>query len=167
MTHEWDAQGTMPISDVESREATGEPPEERRKRQALACLEEERGRSRNSGSSSGPTGTGSNVLFLQDELRRARAACALMEKDIQRLEQKALDAIAEGGRLRRRLKEMEDQGPVASEVELLERTERLEDEIVRGETERSLLTGALSRSETEIARLVKCADQLIKRMNEH
>lgn len=137
------------------------------KRDALACLEEERGRSRSEEASPKTAPEGDNVIFLQEELRRARAACAIMEKDIHRLEQKALEAIAESGRLRRRLQEAEAQGPAGTEAELLERTERMEDEIAHGEVERSLLTGALTRSEAEIARLVKCADALIKRMNEH
>lgn len=167
MTRDWDAHGTVPVEDTERTRRGGENAEEQRKRQALDCLEAERGRSRPSETAVETIPAGDNVIFLQDELRRARAACALMEKDIHRLEQKALEAIAESGHLRRKLLEMEAERPAGCASELVRQRQEMEVALHEGEVERSLLTGALTQSEQEIARLVKCADALIKRMNEH
>jgi chromosome segregation ATPase len=100
---------------------------------------------------------------MRSALRGARQKASLLENEIAALEQKTLDAIAEAGALRRQLDLLResretggDWGEVAREQETLRRRLREEEE------ERHLLTRALSDSETEIARLARSLEQLVR-----
>lgn len=101
------------------------------------------------------------VVSLRSELKHVRAASALVDHDMHRLEQKALEAISEAGRLRQQL----DQASAHANAtpgglqEYIEEREELLHRVEAAEQERILLTNALQDSEREIARLAKSLEQ--------
>ncbi len=99
------------------------------------------------------------IARLRQELRLAQRTTALLEKDLHRLEQKALEAIAEAGELRRRIDTMQHGCETAGDKILLEsERETLMARLDQEKESRHLLTEALHHSEREIARLMKNLD---------
>jgi len=101
---------------------------------------------------------------LREQLRVAQQTCALLEEEMQLLEQKALAAISEAGRLRRRLDELglSCDGDAAAAVRADESV-RLSAVRAAAKAERDLLTDALQVSESEISRLARSVDCLMRK----
>lgn len=113
----------------------------------------------------------SQLAQLRDELRSARATCSLLEEEVKRLEQKALSAIAEAGRLRCRLDQTAEgrlhgigSSHSTSRITGKDELRRLSSCVQKAQDERRLLTRALSDSESEIARLSKTINLLVRKL---
>ncbi len=110
------------------------------------------------------------VQLLLEQLRVSHATCELLEDELQRLEKRALDAIAEAGKLRRRLDNWESglkrsPRPAANEEEpALDTRESFLRFQERADVDRRLLTDALSASEAEIMRMTKAIDLLVRKL---
>lgn len=104
------------------------------------------------------------VIGLRTELKHVRAASALVDHDMHRLEQKALEAISEAGRLRQKLDKMNAHSTATpgSLQDYIEEREDLLQRVDAAEQERILLTSALQDSEREIARLAKSLEQFTR-----
>jgi hypothetical protein len=98
---------------------------------------------------------------LQDRLRTYEQTCAMLEHEVQMLEQQTLAALSEAGRLRRELDRREawkNQEHDSTDRLVLQR--RVED----SENERNLLLDALNNSEAELARMVKTLDLVVRKL---
>ncbi|MCX7934227.1 MAG: hypothetical protein N3A66_03100 [Planctomycetota bacterium] len=137
-----------------------EEEEIKRKRQLLESLERAR---RAAPPEKTEHAAGGEMAALREKLRIAQATCAMLEQEIERLEQKALQAIAEAGELRRRLNLLQNTSPADALAALTER-ETLRQHLGEVEQERALLTRALHASEREIARLTQCMDIVVRKL---
>ncbi len=111
-----------------------------------------------------PETTAETVEVLQEKLHMYEQTCAMLEREVQVLEQQTLAALAEAGRLRRELdkSEAEKRRPDP----FLDYAEK--DSVMRiiseSENERRLLLDALENSEAELARMVKTLDLVARKL---
>lgn len=103
------------------------------------------------------------VEALQEKLHVYEQTCAMLEREVQVLEQQTLAALAEAGRLRRELdrsraREREEKGQSVLGMENIRRI------ISDSENERRLLLDALENSESELARMVKTLDLVARKL---
>lgn len=101
---------------------------------------------------------------LREKLHMYEQTCAMLEREVQVLEQQTLAALAEAGRLRRELDRTEaEKRRSGTYIDFAEK-----DSIVKiindSENERRLLLDALENSEAELARMVKTLDLVARRL---
>lgn len=105
-----------------------------------------------------------SVEVLQEKLHVYEQTCAMLEREVQVLEQQTLAALAEAGRLRREL----DQNEAAKRrtAGFLDYAEKdsIRKIIAESENERRLLLDALENSEAELARMVKTLDLVARKL---
>ena len=111
----------------------------------------------------GVSGSQAEIAAMREKLRVAQATCAMLEQELERLEQKTLQAIAEAGDLRRRLNLLQNISPAEALTAIAER-ESLRQHLGEVEQERALLTRALHASENEISRLTQCMDIVMRKL---
>lgn len=99
---------------------------------------------------------------LREKLHAYEQTCAMLEKEVQVLEQQTLAALAEAGRLRRELDRTEEASRRNQQSDISR--EILERRIADSETERQLLLDALENSEAELARMVKTLDVVVRKL---
>lgn len=110
------------------------------------------------------TKTVDSVEVLQEKLRVYEQTCALLEREVQVLEQQTLAALAEAGRLRRELdRNEEEKRRTAGFLDYAEK-DSVRKIIAESETERRLLLDALENSEAELARMVKTLDLVARKL---
>ncbi len=104
------------------------------------------------------------IEMLQEKLRCYEQTCAMLEREVQELEQQTIAAIAEAGRLRHELDkhaaERNRPSPVVDPVE----QDSIRRVIRDSENERRLLLDALENSEAELARIVKTLDLVARKL---
>ncbi len=101
-----------------------------------------------------------SVETLLEKLRMYEQTCAMLEREVQVLEQQTVTALAEAGRLRRELdrSQAEKSRPGHAEQSGMDRIIR------ESENERRLLLDALENSEAELARMVKTLDLVARKL---
>lgn len=102
---------------------------------------------------------------LEERAHLAESTCAMLEEEMARLERQALDAMAEAGRLRRALDEIERQGGGSGGESWWQEKASMAHRLQMAEQARDLLTSALLDSEAEIARLTKTLDMVARRFD--
>lgn len=104
------------------------------------------------------------VEVLQEKLYVYEQTCAMLEHEVQVLEQQTLAALAEAGRLRRELDQKEAEK--RRNVGFLDYAEKdsIRKIIDESENERRLLLDALENSEAELARMVKTLDLVARKL---
>jgi chromosome segregation ATPase len=105
----------------------------------------------------------SELETLRNELSESKATCRMLEEEVRKLEQKALEAIAEAGALRRCLDEQGISHLSSQAREAEEQGCNVAEKLYQAESSKDLLTNALSASETEIHRLTKALDLLVRK----
>ena len=108
--------------------------------------------------------TTTSVEVLQEKLHVYEQTCAMLEREVQVLEQQTLAALAEAGRLRRELDRSEAEkrkGPTFLDYVEKDHIRRIMDD---SENERRLLLDALENSEAELARMVKTLDLVARKL---
>lgn len=103
---------------------------------------------------------------LQEKLRVYEQTCAMLEKEVQVLEQQTFSSLAEASRLRRELERSKaERGAFSASGsgEYVEK-EQLNRIIKESENERRLLLDALESSEAELARMVKTLDLVVRKL---
>lgn len=100
---------------------------------------------------------------LQDKLRVYEQTCAMLEKEVQTLEQQTMAALAEAGRLRRELDRSRAEKTQAGGWQNFE-MDNIKRMISDSENERRLLLDALENSESELARMVKTLDLVARKL---
>ncbi|MDR1534270.1 MAG: hypothetical protein LBU64_04130 [Planctomycetota bacterium] len=150
----------------EQANSRGEPnfgsnwPDKIRLLEAIDAMREEVRRIRAAELSLAGRGAGDSLETLRQKLRVYENTCALLEREIQEMEQQTLAALAEARRLRRELDRRETgRREAGSEVE-----ERVRQAVAEAENERRLLLDALENSEAELARMVRTLDQVARRL---
>ncbi len=104
------------------------------------------------------------VEALQEKLRMYEQTCAMLEREVQILEQQTIAALAEAGRLRRELDRSEAEKRRSEDyLDYLE-MDSIRKILSDSETERRLLLDALENSETELARMVKTLDLVARKL---
>jgi len=105
-----------------------------------------------------------SVEVLQEKLHVYEQTCAMLEREVQVLEQQTLAALAEAGRLRRELDKKEEEK--RRTVGFLDYAEKdsIRKIITESENERRLLLDALENSEAELARMVKTLDLVARKL---
>jgi len=100
---------------------------------------------------------------LRRQLKASEETCAMLEEEVRQLEAQTLEALAEVGRLRRRLDLMT---PAANgnPVECNRERDALREILATAEEERRLLTTALIDSENELARMTRTLDLMMRRL---
>ena len=111
-------------------------------------------------------GGGDEADDLRRRLEEAEGARRALEEEVRVLERRALAAIAEAGRLRRAL----DETAVSRDHDRQETRWRAESREIRlgleaAHLERSLLTSALSDSESELARMARTIDLMARKLD--
>ena len=105
-----------------------------------------------------------SVEVLQEKLRMYEQTCAMLEHEVQILEQQTIAALAEAGRLRRELDRSEAEKRRSEDyLDYLE-MDSIRKILSDSETERRLLLDALENSETELARMVKTLDLVARKL---
>ncbi len=108
--------------------------------------------------------TTDTVAVLQEKLHMYQQTCAMLEREVQVLEQQTLAALAEAGRLRRELDRNEaEKRRVVGFLDFAEK-DSIRKIIDDSETERRLLLDALENSEAELARMVKTLDLVARKL---
>lgn len=105
-----------------------------------------------------------SVEVLQEKLRAYEQTCALLEREVQVLEQQTLAALAEAGRLRRELDRNEEEKRRATGFLDYAEKDSVRKIIAESETERRLLLDALENSEAELVRMVKTLDLVARKL---
>lgn len=101
---------------------------------------------------------------LQEKLHMYEQTCAMLEREVQVLEQQTMAALAEAGRLRRELDRNEAEKRRSEDyLDYLE-MDSIRKMISDSETERRLLLDALENSEAELARMVKTLDLVARKL---
>lgn len=104
------------------------------------------------------------VDVLQEKLHVYEQTCAMLEREVQVLEQQTLAALAEAGRLRRELDKSEaEKRNTSGYLDFVER-DSIRKIIDESENERRLLLDALENSEAELARMVKTLDLVARKL---
>ncbi len=104
------------------------------------------------------------VAELREKLHVYQQTCAMLEREVQVLEQQTLASLAEAGRLRHELERSrveQCRGAFADGYIEREQFHRI---IKESETERRLLLDALESSESELARMVKTLDLVVRKL---
>lgn len=101
---------------------------------------------------------------VRKKLHVYEQTCAMLEREVQVLEQQTLAALAEAGRLRRELDKNEEEKRRSLEHASYAGRDILERRIADSETERRLLLDALENSESELARMVKTLDLVVRKL---
>lgn len=105
-----------------------------------------------------------SVEVLQEKLHVYEQTCAMLEREVQVLEQQTLAALAEAGRLRRELDKNEaEKRNAPGYLDYVER-DNIRKIIDDSESERRLLLDALENSEAELARMVKTLDLVARKL---
>lgn len=111
-----------------------------------------------------PEGVADPVAVLQEKLHIYEQTCAMLEQEVQALEQQTLAALAEASRLRRELERTEaDKRRLAGFLDYAEK-DSIRKIIDDSENERRLLLDALENSEAELARMVKTLDVVARKL---
>lgn len=105
-----------------------------------------------------------SVEVLQEKLHAYEQTCAMLEHEVQVLEQQTLAALAEAGRLRRELdRNKAEKERTAGFLDYAEKDSVMKI-ISESENERRLLLDALENSEAELARMVKTLDLVARKL---
>lgn len=104
------------------------------------------------------------VEVLQEKLHVYEQTCAMLEREVQVLEQQTLAALAEAGRLRRELDKSETEKRRNDGFLDYAEKDSIRKIIDDSETERRLLLDALENSEAELARMVKTLDLVARKL---
>ncbi len=106
------------------------------------------------------------VMKLQEKLHVYEQTCAMLEHEVQILEQQTISALAEANRLRYELSRTSAQKNNAYGSDFLDHIEkdRIRKIIDDSENERRLLLDALENSEAELARMVKTLDMVARKL---
>lgn len=105
-----------------------------------------------------------NLEVLQEKLHVYEQTCAMLEREVQVLEQQTLAALAEAGRLRRELDKSEANKRRGASLEGYVERDSFDKIILESENERRLLLDALENSEAELARMVKTLDMVARKL---
>lgn len=111
-----------------------------------------------------PFKTVATVEVLQEKLHVYEQTCAMLEQEVQVLEQQTLAALAEAGRLRRELDRKEAEKHRADGFLDFAEKDSIRKIIDESENERRLLLDALENSEAELARMVKTLDLVARKL---
>lgn len=111
-----------------------------------------------------PLRTTNTVEVLQEKLHVYEQTCAMLEQEVQTLEQQTLVALAEAGRLRRELDRKEAEKRRAPGFLDYAEKDSIRKIIDESENERRLLLDALENSEAELARMVKTLDLVARKL---
>lgn len=101
---------------------------------------------------------------LQEKLHCYEQTCAMLEREVQVLEQQTLAALAEAGRLRRELDRTEAEKRRNDGFLDYAEKDSVRKIISESERERRLLLDALENSEAELARMVKTLDLVARKL---
>lgn len=101
---------------------------------------------------------------LREKLHMYEQTCAMLEREVQVLEQQTLAALAEAGRLRRELDRNEAEKRRAGNFIDFAEKDSIIKIIAESENERRLLLDALENSEAELARMVKTLDLVARKL---
>ena len=110
---------------------------------------------------SGAVESTDSLAALQEKLRVYEQTCAMLEREVQVLEQQIFASLAEASRLRRELDRSKADQADAGEYIAKDQFNRI---IRESENERKLLLDALESSEAELARMVKTLDLVVKKL---
>ena len=105
-----------------------------------------------------------SVEVLQEKLHVYEQTCAMLEREVQILEQQTLAALAEAGRLRRELDKNEAEKKNAPGFLDYVEKDSIRKIMDESENERRLLLDALENSEAELARMVKTLDMVARKL---
>ncbi len=97
---------------------------------------------------------------LRQEVRKLQSANILLESDLKNMEQKALDAIAESGKLHHQLDLVRDKTSANHTRYYEEERQALLDELHHSRYTHEMLTEAIYESQNEITRLTKTIEKL-------
>ncbi len=97
---------------------------------------------------------------MELELRRLQSSNILLESDLKKMEQKALDAIAESGHIRHQLDIARDNTSANETRYYAEERQAILDELRHSRYTHSMLTEAINDSQNEITRLTKTIEKL-------
>ncbi len=111
-----------------------------------------------------PTRTTDTVEVLQEKLHVYEQTCAMLEREVQVLEQQTLAALAEAGRLRRELERNEAEKRRDDGFLDYAEKDSMRKILNESEHERRLLLDALENSEAELARMVKTLDLVARKL---
>lgn len=114
--------------------------------------------------SSVPADTDGDSGKLREKLHVYEQTCALLEREVQVLEQQTLAALAEAGRLRRELDRNEAEKRGRPEFASPAGLDLLERRVADAENERRLLLDALENSEAELARMARTLDLVVRKL---
>ena len=104
------------------------------------------------------------VEVLQEKLHMYEQTCAMLEREVQVLEQQTMAALAEAGRLRRELdRSQSGKDRISGFLDHAEK-DSIAKIIRESENERRLLLDALENSEAELARMVKTLDLVARKL---
>ena len=101
---------------------------------------------------------------LRRQLKASEATCVMLEEEVRQLETQTLDALAEVGRLRRRLDLMDPDAANGNPDECRRERDALREVLATAEEERRLLMTALIDSENELARMTRTLDLMMRRL---
>ena len=101
---------------------------------------------------------------LREKLHVYEQTCALLEREVQVLEQQTLAALAEAGRLRRELDRTETEKRGNPESASPASLDFLVRRVADAENERRLLLDALGNSEAELARMARTLDLVVRKL---
>ncbi|MDR1611661.1 MAG: hypothetical protein LBT97_02630 [Planctomycetota bacterium] len=101
------------------------------------------------------------AAVLREKLHSYEQTCAMLEREVQMLEQQTLAALAEAGRLRRELDRSEKEPPIEQAYAEKDTLKKI---LADSENERQLLLDALANSESELARMVKTLDLVARKL---
>ncbi len=105
-----------------------------------------------------------SVEVLREKLHTYEQTCAMLEREVQVLEQQTLAALAEASRLRRELNQKEAQQDRCDQfLDYIEKDSVMKI-LSESENERRLLLDALENSEAELARMVKTLDLVARKL---
>lgn len=101
---------------------------------------------------------------LREKLSMYEKTCAMLEQEVQDLEQQTMAALAEAGRLRREL-DANKARSIRNEgfLDYVEK-DKVHKIITESENERRLLLDALESSEAELARMVRTLDVVARKL---
>ncbi len=100
------------------------------------------------------------IQQLTQEVKMLKSANILLESDLKRMEQKALDAIAESGQLRRQLDLARDNSSTNQTHYYAEERQALIDELHHSRHTHNMLSEAITESQNEITRLTRSLEKL-------
>ncbi len=102
------------------------------------------------------------VIMLEKELKLSRATVAMLENDLRRMEQKALEAIAENGKLKQQL-DLQNEQVSGSSCQISYEQQDLLDQLHQSRNDHFMLTQALIDSENEIGRLTRALEKITRK----